>query len=128
MVETIIFFSYLLIPIIIWLINKKLLDSQFKIFSISIISSVIIYIVFIVGDVIIQHKHEAYLLLNNNGVCSEINVVTEITKEMCEAKNNMKRTISPLFGLLISIMYASGSYAFLEHILSIRKWCANEKT
>lgn len=109
----------LLIPTIVYGINKKFYASKFNPFSLSVISSVCVYLFILISVVYIEHKLDAELAafdLNGDEIFTDNEITPEQEKAMYRVASDTGRTFAPITGGIFSVIYCFGVWLLFSFV------------
>ena len=121
----------LLIPVIIWSANQKLLSRKLKNVSVSAISSVCLYVFILISVAYIEQKLDTELAaydLNADGFFSGSEITPEQEKAMYRVTADTGRTFAPFTGVVFSAIYFLITWLTFSIISWVGMWRASKNS
>ncbi|MFD2177080.1 hypothetical protein [Veronia pacifica] len=121
----------LVIPVMVWAANQKLLSSKLKNVSMSGISAVLLYVFILVSVAYIEHKLNSDLAafdLDGDGFFSDSEVTPEQEKAMSRVTADTGRTFAPFIGAIFAAIYFLVVWLVSSIISWANKWRASRNT
>ena len=121
----------LLIPIVAYGVNERLLAGKLRTVSVSAISAACVYAFILASVAYIEYKLDAELAafdLNGDGIFSGSEITPEQEKAMYRVVADTGRTFAPFTGAIFSAIYFLGVWLLLSVISWVGKWHASKNT